>query len=152
MPRASNKYYCARKDCVYHPPKGNGLLRETCDYILMEGHKRGCPIVGCTRFATGKRKHDTFQHPKAITKKTPKKKMRSKAEYEAFARNLGVAISKKFPSRAAFARAVGISRNTVSYYCMGKAKPGTKNMEKICELLEINEKELYEVKDETNGM
>ena len=143
----STKYNCTRKDCVYHPPKGNGLLRETCDYILMEGHKRGCPIVGCTRFATGKRKRDTFQYPKAITKKTPKKKMRSKAEYEAFARNLGVAISKKFPSRAAFARAVGISKNTVSYYCMGKGMPTTKNIKKICELLEINEKELYEVKE-----
>lgn len=43
--QAQNK--CSRKDCIYHPPQyRNG----TCDYIVIEGKSRRCPIENCDKY------------------------------------------------------------------------------------------------------
>ena len=41
------------KKCVYRAalPDANN-----CDYILLKGHSRGCPVEGCTRFEEGEKK------------------------------------------------------------------------------------------------
>ena len=49
----SSKYCCTRTDCVYHPHKGPD--KGTCDYMVITRKRRGCPIVGCTRYCSGKR-------------------------------------------------------------------------------------------------
>lgn len=49
----SSKYCCTRTDCVYHPHKGPD--KGTCDYMVITRKRRGCPIVGCTRYRSGKR-------------------------------------------------------------------------------------------------
>jgi predicted NUDIX family phosphoesterase len=41
---------CKRTDCMY---MANQNLH-TCDYILMTGHMRGCPVEGCTKYAPWK--------------------------------------------------------------------------------------------------
>lgn len=43
--QAQNK--CSRKDCVYHPPQCRG---GTCDYIVIEGKSRHCPIENCDKY------------------------------------------------------------------------------------------------------
>ena len=40
---------CKRKDCRYMA-KTN---LPTCDYMLMTGMRRGCPVKGCTKYAPG---------------------------------------------------------------------------------------------------
>ena len=36
--------------CLYH-----GYRTATCDYLLITGHRRGCPVEGCTKYASSKR-------------------------------------------------------------------------------------------------
>jgi len=35
---------------------------QSCDYMLMTGERRGCPVVGCTRFATSRSILSLTQH------------------------------------------------------------------------------------------
>lgn len=42
---------CKRTDCMY---MANQNHLHTCDYILMTGHMRGCPVEDCTKYAPGK--------------------------------------------------------------------------------------------------
>ncbi len=136
--KASTKYCCMRKDCVYHPAGGN-RERGTCDYLSITGHRRGCSIVECTRYQTGKRIRQCFQSTGVM--------VASEAQRMAFMKNLGVAIANKFPSRAEFARAIGVAATTVAYYCNGKGLPKPETMKTICEVLGMSEEELFEVKE-----
>lgn len=49
---------CKHKNCVYrgHISPINQSTEECCDYILIEGHSRGCPISECNKYRRGKRK------------------------------------------------------------------------------------------------
>lgn len=54
------------RGCAYHAGGMN-----TCDYILIEGHPRGCPIgKGCTKRIAGRRRRETVSlsraHPPAL--------------------------------------------------------------------------------------
>ena len=40
------------KTCIYRASK---YAPNLCDYILIEGHSRGCPTEDCTRYVKGKR-------------------------------------------------------------------------------------------------
>lgn len=44
---------CKHPDCYYHGGK-------TCDYCLVTGHRRGCPISKCKRYKKGSRKATPF--------------------------------------------------------------------------------------------
>ena len=59
-----------------------------------------------------------------------------------FGENLKTAIAKKYKSQRQFAMAAGIDSTNINYYCRGKAIPKKKRMAKLCELLEVTEKEL----------
>lgn len=52
------KEHCKHKDCAYrgHVSPMNTSTDETCDYVLLEGHPRGCPISQCDKYRKGKRK------------------------------------------------------------------------------------------------
>ena len=45
-------YKCKKKDCKYRAPEQSV---NTCDYRLITGHGRGCPIEDCTLYAPGER-------------------------------------------------------------------------------------------------
>lgn len=50
--KKKDAYVCRRKACKYHTPTGYDY---SCNYILVTGHRRGCPVDGCTKYARGKR-------------------------------------------------------------------------------------------------
>lgn len=54
----SDDYLCYNKKClkcVY--VGGNKRSRvPTCDYILIEGHTRGCSVLNCDKYKPGKAK------------------------------------------------------------------------------------------------
>lgn len=41
------QYDCKHKNCRY---RGRGSGFDTCDYILIEGHSRGCDISTCDKY------------------------------------------------------------------------------------------------------
>jgi DNA-binding CsgD family transcriptional regulator len=42
---------------LYH-----GYRTATCDYLLITGHRRGCPVEGCTKHASSKRAQELSKH------------------------------------------------------------------------------------------
>lgn len=44
---------CKRNDCKYHPQDSNPN-KGTCDYILLTGRPRGCPVKNCNKYKRGK--------------------------------------------------------------------------------------------------
>lgn len=44
---------CEKKDCVYRSENCGWLV--TCDYLLMTGELRGCPIEDCDKYTPGER-------------------------------------------------------------------------------------------------
>ena len=43
------KLYCP-EDCMYRNDRG----MPSCDYLIIEGEPRGCPVEGCTKYKKGK--------------------------------------------------------------------------------------------------
>jgi len=43
--------FCKRKDCAYFASS-----TKSCDYRLVHGIGRGCPVEGCKRYEKGKKK------------------------------------------------------------------------------------------------
>ena len=137
----SSKYCCTRTDCVYHPHKGPD--KGTCDYMVITRKRRGCPIVGCTRYRSGKRQR-TGMGIQPILDPVEKKAVEEakKKARATFGKNLKTAIGKKYKSQRQFAIAVGIDSTNINHYCRGEAIPKKKRMAKLCELLEVTEEEL----------
>lgn len=51
-PAHDDKYYeCQKEDCQYRASQN----LKTCDYILITGHMRGCPVQNCDKYKPGKR-------------------------------------------------------------------------------------------------
>lgn len=48
---AEAAYICKREGCKY---RADNTLH-SCDYMLITGHRRGCPVEGCIRYEEGKR-------------------------------------------------------------------------------------------------
>lgn len=137
----SSKYCCTRTSCVYHPHKGPD--KGTCDYMTITGHRRGCPIVGCTRYRSGKRKRTGTGIKPVLDPVVQQQKAEAKKKAQAiFGANLKIAILKKYKSQRQFAIAVGIDSTNINLYCRGKAIPKKKRMAKLCEMLEVTEEEL----------
>lgn len=137
----SSKYCCTRTDCVYHPHKGPD--KGTCDYMVITRKRRGCPIVGCTRYRSGKRQRTgTGIQPILDPVEKQAAEAAKKKAQAIFGENLKAAIAKKYRSQRQFAMAVGIDSTNINYYCRGKAIPKKKRMAKLCELLEVTEEEL----------
>ena len=137
----SSKYCCTRTDCVYHPHKGAD--KGTCDYMVITRKRRGCPIVGCTRYRSGKRKRTGTGIKPVLDPVVQQQKAEAKKKAQAiFGANLKAAILKKYKSQRQCAIAVGIDSTSINYYCRGKAIPKKKRMAKLCELLEVTEEEL----------
>lgn len=143
----SSKYCCTRTDCVYHPHKGPD--KGTCDYMVITRKRRGCPIVGCTRYRSGKRQRTGTGIQPILDPVEKKAAEEAKKKAQAiFGENLKAAIAKKYKSQRQFAIAVGIDSTNINIYCRGKAIPKKKRMAKLCELLEVTEEEL---RGETDG-
>lgn len=137
----SSKYCCTRTSCVYHPHKGPD--KGTCDYMTITGHRRGCPIVGCTRYRSGKRKRTGTGIKPVLDPVVQQQKAEAKKKAQAiFGANLKAAILKKYKSQHQFAIAVGIDSTNINLYCRGKAIPKKKRMAKLCEMLEVTEEKL----------
>ena len=137
----SSKYCCTRTDCVYHPHKGPD--KGTCDYMVITRKRRGCPIVGCTRYRSGKRQRTgTGIQPILDPVEKQAAEAAKKKARVTFGENLKTAIGKKYKSQRQFAIAVGIDSTNINYYRRGKAIPKKKRMAKLCELLEVTEEEL----------
>lgn len=137
----SSKYCCTRTSCVYHPHKGPD--KGTCDYMTITGHRRGCPIVGCTRYRSGKRKRTGTGIKPVLDPVVQQQKAEAKKKAQAiFGANLKAAILKKYKSQRQFAIAVGIDSTNINLYCRGKAIPKKKRMAKLCEMLEVTEEKL----------
>lgn len=137
----SSKYCCTRTSCVYHPHKGPD--KGTCDYMTITGHRRGCPIVGCTRYRSGKRKRTGTGIKPVLDPVVQQQKAEAKKKAQAiFGANLKAAILKKYKSQRQFAIAVGIDSKNINLYCRGKAIPKKKRMAKLCEMLEVTEEKL----------
>ena len=43
---------CDKFDCIYHP---DTIKQGSCNYIIMTGHRRGCPVEGCDKYQTGEK-------------------------------------------------------------------------------------------------
>lgn len=137
----SSKYCCTRTDCVYHPHKGPD--KGTCDYMVITRKRRGCPIVGCTRYRSGKRQRTGTGIQPILDPVEKKAAEEAKKKAQAiFGENLKAAIAKKYKSQRQFAIAAGIDSTNINYYCRGKVIPKKKRMAKLCELLEVTEEEL----------
>lgn len=137
----SSRYCCTRTSCVYHPHKGPD--KGTCDYMTITGRRRGCPIVGCTRYRSGKRKRTGTGIKPVLDPVVQQQKAEAKKKAQAiFGANLKAAILKKYKSQRQFAIAVGIDSTNINLYCRGKAIPKKKRMAKLCEMLEVTEEEL----------
>ena len=51
---------CNKEDCKYRS-KNRGTFT-SCDYILIEGHMRGCPIgENCDKYSPGTKKQQNWQ-------------------------------------------------------------------------------------------
>ena len=48
-PESYVKAYCPN-DCMYRSDRGT----PSCDYLIIEGEPRGCPVEGCTKYKKGK--------------------------------------------------------------------------------------------------
>lgn len=137
----SSKYCCTRTDCVYHPHKGPD--KGTCDYMVITRKRRGCPIVGCTRYRSGKRQRTGTgiqPIPDPVEKRAAeeaKKKARA-----IFGENLKAAIAKKYRSQRQFALAAELEVSSISTYCRGASMPKPDRMAKLCKLLDVTEEEL----------
>ena len=46
---AEQENICRRRDCVFHPRTVN---KGSCNYIIVTGHRRGCPVKNCSRYQT----------------------------------------------------------------------------------------------------
>lgn len=46
---------CIHTDCIYRATRP--LRTGSCDYILIEGHSRGCKISECDKYVSNKDKH-----------------------------------------------------------------------------------------------
>ena len=137
----SSRYCCTRTSCVYHPHKGPD--KGTCDYMTITGHRRGCPIVGCTRYRTGKRKRTGEGIQAIVDPVAQQQKAEAKKKAQAiFGKNLKAEILKKYKSQRQFAMAAGIEVASISAYCRGASMPKAKRMAKLCELLDTTEEEL----------
>lgn len=51
----AKKEGCRREDCIYRSENCGWFV--SCDYLLMTGDVRGCPIENCTKYTPGERKH-----------------------------------------------------------------------------------------------
>ena len=52
------KKHCKHEDCAYrgHISPINQSTDECCDYLILTGHSRGCPISTCDKYKKGRRK------------------------------------------------------------------------------------------------
>ena len=137
----SSRYCCTRTDCVYHPHKGPD--KGTCDYMVITKKRRGCPIVGCTRYRSGKRKRTGEGIQVIVDPVAQQQKAEAKKKAQAvFGKNLKTAILKKYKSQRQFAIAVGIEVSSINTYCRGASMPKAKRMAQLCELLDVTEEKL----------
>lgn len=137
----SSKYCCTRTDCVYHPHKGPD--KGTCDYMVITRKRRGCPIVGCTRYRSGKRQRTGTGIKPVLDPVTKQKKEEAKKKArKIFGTNLKAAILKKYKSQRQFALANGFEIGAINTYCRGVAMPKPDRMAKLCKLLDVTEEEL----------
>lgn len=137
----SSKYCCTRTDCVYHPHKGPD--KGTCDYMVITRKRRGCPIVGCTRYRSGKRQRTGTGIKPALDPVVQQQKAEAKKKAQAiFGANLKIAILKKYKSQRQFALAAELEAASISTYCRGASMPKPDRMAKLCKLLDVTEEEL----------
>lgn len=102
----SSKYCCTRTDCVYHPHKGPD--EGTCDYMVITRKRRGCPIVGCTRYRSGKRQRTGTGIQPILDPVEKKAAEEAKKKAQAiFGENLKAAIAKKIQKPAAVCHSRG---------------------------------------------
>lgn len=137
----SSKYCCTRTDCAYHPHRGPD--KGTCDYMVITKKRRGCPIVGCTRYRSGKRKRTGTGIKPVLDPVVKQEKAEAKKKAQAiFGKKLKAAILKKYKSQRQFALAAGLEVSSVNGYCRGASMPKAKRMAELCELLDVTEEEL----------